>query len=93
MSHPHNAFLQLWVELGALGAALAAVLLTAWFGAIGRADRRLQPFLLAWTALVAAIALVSHGAWQAWWVAAIAAAAAAFAALASELRESAERPL
>jgi len=85
-SHPHNAFLQLWVELGALGAGLVGALFVFWFGAIGRSDSRLQPFLLAWTASVAAIALVSHGAWQAWWVAAIAAPAAGFAALAAELR-------
>ncbi len=87
-SHPHNAFLQLWVEMGGLGAALAAMLVVSWFGAIGRSPARLQPFLLTWTAVVAAIALVSHGAWQAWWIAAVAAAAAAFAALASELAEA-----
>ena len=85
-SHPHNAFLQLWVELGALGALLAGALCVFWFGRVGAAAKSLQPYLLAWTAVVAAIALVSHGAWQAWWIAAIAASAAAFAALAEELR-------
>jgi O-antigen ligase len=84
-SHPHNAFLQLWVELGAVGAALAAALFVLWYRWIGRADRRLQPYLLAWTAAISGIALVSHGAWQAWWVAAIAAGAAGFLALAREL--------
>ncbi len=91
VSHPHNAFLQLWVEMGGLGAALAATLFVSWFMAIGRSPARLQPFLLTWTATVAAIALVSHGAWQAWWIAAIAAGAAAFAALASEMDGAAAR--
>ncbi len=83
-SHPHNAFLQLWVELGMTGAALVAVLFVFLFRAIGRADPRLQPFMLTWIAVVCAIALVSHGAWQAWWVAAIAASAAGFLAIAHE---------
>jgi exopolysaccharide production protein ExoQ len=85
-SHPHNAFLQLWVELGLTGAALAALLFIFLFRAIRRADPRLQPFMLTWVAVVCAIALVSHGAWQAWWVAAIAASSAGFLAIAHELR-------
>jgi exopolysaccharide production protein ExoQ len=83
-SHPHNAFLQLWVELGLAGAALVAVLFVLLFRAIGRSDPRLQPFVLTWVAVVCAIALVSHGAWQAWWVAAIAASVAGFLAIAHE---------
>jgi exopolysaccharide production protein ExoQ len=83
-SHPHNAFLQLWVELGLAGAALAALLFVFLFQAIGRVDPQLQPFILTWIAVVCAIALVSHGAWQAWWVAAIAASAAGFLATAHE---------
>ncbi len=85
-SHPHNAFLQLWVELGLTGAALAAVLFVFLFRAVRRADPHLQPFVLTWIAVVCAIGLVSHGAWQAWWVAAIAASAAGFLAIAHELR-------
>jgi exopolysaccharide production protein ExoQ len=85
-SHPHNAFLQLWVELGLVGAALVAALFVVLFRSIGHADPRLQPFMLTWVAVVCAIALVSHGAWQAWWVAAIAASAAGFLAIAHETR-------
>jgi exopolysaccharide production protein ExoQ len=84
-SHPHNAFLQLWVELGAVGAALSALLFIALFQAIDRADQRLRPYMLTWIAVVCGIALVSHGAWQAWWVAAIAASAASFLAIQREL--------
>ncbi len=85
-SHPHNAFLQLWVELGLVGALFAALLFVGLFQAIRRADIRLQPFILTWVAVICSIALVSHGAWQAWWVAAIAASAAGFLAIARELR-------
>jgi exopolysaccharide production protein ExoQ len=84
-SHPHNAFLQLWVELGLAGTAFVAVLFVFLFRAMRRADPILQPFLLTWIAVICAIALVSHGAWQAWWVAAIAASTAGFLAIAHEL--------
>jgi exopolysaccharide production protein ExoQ len=92
-SHPHNTFLQLWVELGLGGAALVAVLFVFLFMGIRRVDPHLQPFMLTWIAVVCAIGLVSHGAWQAWWVAAIAASAAGFLAIAHELRaESGSAP-
>jgi exopolysaccharide production protein ExoQ len=89
-SHPHNAFLQLWVELGLVGAALVAVLFVFLFRAIRRSDPRLQPFMLTCLAVICAIALVSHGAWQAWWIAAIAASAAGFLAIAHELHAEGE---
>jgi exopolysaccharide production protein ExoQ len=85
-SHPHNAFLQLWAELGVVGAGLAAALFLLLFRAIGRMPVLLQPFVLTWVAVASAIALVSHGAWQAWWVAALAASAAGFLAVARELQ-------
>ncbi len=84
-SHPHNAFLQVWVELGLLGAALAAVLITLLFHGVGRLRPALQPFALACLAAAAMVALVSHGAWQAWWWAALAACLAGFAVLDREL--------
>jgi exopolysaccharide production protein ExoQ len=90
-SHPHNAFLQLWAELGLAGAALAAALFLLLFRAIGRMPALLQPFMLTWVAVASAIALVSHGAWQAWWVAALAASAAGFLAIARELRGTAQQ--
>lgn len=76
--HPHNAFVQIWVEHGLLGASIAAVLLTMTFLGIGRTPLRLQPFILAWLAGIMGIALVSHGAWQAWWIAGIGASALLF---------------
>jgi len=86
-SHPHNAFLQIWVELGLLGAALFAILALLLFRAVERAGTELQPFLISWIAVVSGIALVSHGAWQAWWIAGIAASAVGFATLDHESRQ------
>jgi O-antigen ligase len=73
VGHPHDAFLQVWVELGLVGAILVA-------GLIGLLARRLAampvsllPERLAFLAGVGSIALVSHGAWQSWWYASVAA--------------------
>ncbi|MCC5977789.1 MAG: O-antigen ligase family protein [Salinarimonas sp.] len=87
--HTHNAPLQVWLELGMVGAALAAAAL--YFGL--RAMRVLPPALLpyAMTTVVAAfaIACVSHGAWQAWWWALLGLIAAAYAmAIATYLPEA-----
>jgi O-antigen ligase len=74
VGHPHNAALQIWVELGVIGAflgALVAALLLRGMAGLGRAE------LAAATALLAAglaDSLVGQGAWQGWWPAAIGAA-------------------
>ncbi|MHA1569410.1 MAG: O-antigen ligase family protein, partial [Alphaproteobacteria bacterium] len=82
--HPHNAFLQWWLELGLPGALLGALFLALLFRAL---LRRASPApggavmagLIA-TALV--IANLSYGIWQGWWQAALwFAAAFAVAAL------------
>jgi O-antigen ligase len=91
-SHPHNGFLQIWVELGMVGAALVAALAVMLFEAIGRMRPALQPFALTCVAVIALVTLVSHGLWQAWWWAAILAAIASFAVLEQELRRG-EPPL
>jgi exopolysaccharide production protein ExoQ len=88
-SHPHNAFLQIWVELGLTGAVLVVLLIILLFQAIGRTRPGLQPFVLTWFAVTAMVALISHGAWQSWWWAAIAASAVGFVCLEYELRRGA----
>lgn len=66
--HPHNAFLQVWLELGVVGAGLAlAATLLLLFGT-GRMERRLQPFALALFASALAMASTAYGIWQAWWM-------------------------
>ena len=88
--HPHNGALQLWLELGAIGAAIAALL--AWF--LGVAAARAPSPAAATGALASATvtAMLSFGAWQAWWVAAMLFAAAVCAALPGLLRDSAALP-
>lgn len=67
--HPHNSILQLWHDLGALGALCVLSLITAMFGRI----QGLARFECAWMAsgFVAwsVIACVSFGLWQKWWLA------------------------
>jgi O-antigen ligase len=69
--HPHNAPLQLWLELGVPGAALFALFLALLWRALGR---------MAWPQLYAAavggsfvtaliVALGSYGIWQEWLIA------------------------
>ncbi len=75
-SHPHNAFLQLWVELGVVGILFAAALTTLFFTTVlHKAQPWLRPYWITWFAAAAGVAAVSHGAWQAWWMAALAASA------------------
>jgi exopolysaccharide production protein ExoQ len=87
-SHPHNAILQVWVELGLVGALLLAAFAVMLFAAVGRMAPLLQPFALACVAVVCGIALVSHGAWQAWWMAAVGAAIVSFTAMDQALRRT-----
>lgn len=75
--HPHNAALQVWLNLGFIG-ALAVALAVGWMvhRGIAAADGRLGQATVAATAVVGfAIANVSFGLWQSWLIAAFTAAA------------------
>lgn len=79
--HPHNIFLQFWVEFGVLGAMAAAA-------AAAFVLKRLTGFRagemaarLGLLASVVAIGLVGLSAWQPWWLASIATALIWFAML------------
>ena len=69
--HAHNAALQIWVEFGLFGAALAGILALLALRRIEFAPSPLRPALLSFMVAAFAIAMVSHGAWQAWWVGAL----------------------
>ena len=69
--HPHNAVLQIWLELGAIGAALAASVLLLLVRRAGS-----DPAMLACIATAAAISSVSYGIWQSWWLSSVALVAA-----------------
>ena len=72
--HPHNAFLQVWLELGALGAVLGLAVALLVLAGTRRLERDDQPYALA--SFTAALAMVStaYGIWQAWWMAGMLAA-------------------
>lgn len=61
--HPHNMPLQIWLELGAVGAALLALLLAL----TALACR--NPAACGAFAAALVISLLSYGMWQYWWVA------------------------
>lgn len=86
--HPHDAPLQLWFELGAIGAVLGALVWAFIFGRFAGAarDRRLYAAAgcaTAWSALV--IGAFSFSLWQEWWICLAALGFAACAVLARQL--------
>lgn len=67
--HPHNAALQIWLELGAVGALLAAAAVLWLARAIVRApERHHVAFGLGLLATAFVIAHLSFGIWQTWWL-------------------------
>ncbi|MBV8568950.1 MAG: O-antigen ligase family protein [Methylobacteriaceae bacterium] len=73
--HPHNGFLQIWIELGAAGAIAAALFLAAVLRALARSPVTRLPWHMALLASALVMALVGFGLWQAWWSASVASAA------------------
>lgn len=68
--HPHNAALQVWLELGVVGALLAAVLVATLTVRILRmeGDRFAQAAAAATLAAAFVAANLSFGIWQNWWL-------------------------
>jgi O-antigen ligase len=79
--HPHNAALQVWLELGAPGAALAALLVLAAGAAIRRRPRAGRAASAAALFGALTIAGLSFGLWQNWWMATLGLIAVLSAAL------------
>jgi len=69
--HPHNAYLHVWMELGAVGAVLAALAGASLLGLILRlsGDRRVQALAAATAMSFLVNASVSFGIWQSWFLA------------------------
>lgn len=80
--HPHNAALQVWLELGLPGALVLAGLFLAAGFAIARIEERLARAVCLASLLAACAPLMaSFGVWQSWWLGSLtmcAAAAVAF---------------
>jgi O-antigen ligase len=74
IGHPHSTPLQIWVELGAVGAAIGLVVLLLVLRNIGRQSHLIGSLSLSLFAGAAAVAMVGHGAWQGWWAASLGAA-------------------
>ena len=66
--HPHNGALQLWLELGPLGALLAVALALLVLGRLRRTTRVNAAIGAGVVAAWATFALVSYGAWHNWWL-------------------------
>ena len=72
--HPHNIYIQIWIELGAAGVALTCLFGAALYRSLSRGPRENLPARLALAAFIGAVGLVSHSLWQPWWLAAMASA-------------------
>lgn len=81
--HAHNVYLQVWYELGAVGAFLFLTIGLTVLHAVGQLSARLQPYGLALFAATASMIATSYGLWQAWFQGAIAFAMIAFVAAAA----------
>ncbi|WP_374470186.1 O-antigen ligase family protein [Phenylobacterium sp.] len=94
--HPHNGPLQIWLELGAVGALMAAAI---WWLALSRLSRSKPDLITAAATASAAVYLlfggVNFGVWQEWWLAmaALVAAVAAAAKGQNVLRPSTGSPI
>jgi len=82
-SHPHNMALQVWVELGLMGAFLVTVAVGRMIRAAGRLDASVRPAAAAAIVGALAVAAVGYGAWQAWWLSMLAMLPVLLAAAAS----------
>lgn len=64
--HAHNVFLQVWYELGAVGAVMFMLAGLAALGLCMKAPARAQPYLLAQFAIVSGMIAFSFSIWQLW---------------------------
>ncbi|WP_210485696.1 O-antigen ligase family protein [Microvirga antarctica] len=74
VGHPHNAAIQVWAELGIVGAVLTLMIILQILRLASRQSRPIAAASLALMAGAASVALVGHGAWQGWWAASLGAA-------------------
>lgn len=90
--HAHNAYVQVWFELGAAGASLLALAGVLLIGSMRRLPERVQPFALAQFAVTAAVMSSSYGIWQMWFLASITLGAAAMIAASWIAGDAADAP-
>jgi O-antigen ligase len=88
-THPHNAPLQLWLELGGIGAVLTAFLFFGVWRAVQTAlqSRTTSAVIAGLVTPAAVIACFSFSVWSTWWLAALG-LAAALVGLANKLSDA-----
>ena len=69
--HPHNGYMQIWFELGGFGALLFCAFGAALLWLAAAMPPKIQPFLFATFASIAAGIAPSYGLWQYWFFASI----------------------
>ena len=67
--HPHNAFLQIWLELGVIGVAWLVGFLLFLGSLIGRMPVEARPYADAALAAAVLVSSFAWGIWQTWWIA------------------------
>ncbi len=87
--HPHNAALQVWLELGIPGALLAAGLLAVIARHMRPRKRELRAAQAAAFVAALTVAGLSFGIWQNWWLAALGLLAVAASALSDDREDEA----
>lgn len=66
--HPHNSAVQVWLELGGVGAVLSSLLLAALLWAGKGHPKVWRSVFAAGMFSALAVGMVSVGAWQSWWL-------------------------
>jgi O-antigen ligase len=79
ITHPHNIFLQVWYELGAVGALLFTIFGILALNAIAKLDASQRPYGFAMAAALAVQISFSYNLWQIWFMCLFGFAAAMFA--------------
>jgi exopolysaccharide production protein ExoQ len=70
--HPHDAYLQIWLETGAVGAIIVLAILLAALRATTYWPASVARFTLPGYAAGLVVAGLAFGIWQSWWMASIA---------------------
>lgn len=70
--HPHNMLLQIWLELGAVGALLLSLVVVSVFRALDRLPLRVVPYVLATGASLTVQVSATWSLWSSWFLCAVA---------------------
>ena len=81
--HPHNAILQVWLELGAVGAGFLAFFLVEILHLVQRVTQNRWEAAVCYGIFTSGLTIssLSYGIWQSWWLASLLLAAAFMAVI------------